>query len=88
MDHHTDAVLFEPKERFGQRSFQARTFYRLWFVENRLVQPYQEERHENAADDDSRWYCVTGKFECNGSIVTVKSSLNVGENSDFDQYEP
>lgn len=54
MDHHANAVLFEPKERLDQRSFQACTFYRLWFVEDGLVQPYQEEWNENTADDESR----------------------------------
>lgn len=88
MYHHTDAVLFEPEQCLVKRTFQSRTFYRLWFVEYGLVQPDEEEWYENTGNDDTRWYCVTGEFECNRTIVTVESSLNVWKYSNFNKYEP
>lgn len=48
MYHHSNTVLFEPEKCFGQCFFESSTFYRLGFVENSLVQPYEEEWNKYA----------------------------------------
>lgn len=88
MYHHSNTVLFEPKKCLVQSFFQARTFYRFWFVKDSLIEPYEEEWYEYTGYYKTSWYCVTSKFERYRSIVTVESSLNVWKNSDFNKYKP